>query len=223
MIRYFAIFVILVGLTSCSNAPELETGEIKILQLLRDALLQSQNKKSFIDSRNLISRSQIDAAAMPVIFVELETGQNGTLTPYPGKGVGKTWLGADGATVTLDRGILKATRGMGDDLMGSYSALPPWTNLDKNLISYPKKSSYLSGNNKIYEKKFKCTIKKNNKIETIEIWSVAFLATRYDEVCTYKGKKINNIYYVDDKRTVRRSRQHHSETLGYITIERLDR
>lgn len=210
------------GFTSCSNTPELETGNIKTLHLLKDAVLQLNNKNLFIDSRNLISRSQIDAAAMPVIFVELETGQNGTLTPYPGKGVGKTWLGADGATVTLDRGILKATRGMGDDLMGSYSDFPSWTKVDTDITSYSKKVSHLSGNNKIYEKSFKCKIKKNN-IETIKIWNVAFLTTKFNESCTYKREKINNIFYVDDKGIVRRSRQYHSETLGYITIERLDR
>ena len=37
------------------------------------------------------------------------------LTPIPGQGVGQTWLGADGATITLDKGVLKASRGMGND------------------------------------------------------------------------------------------------------------
>ena len=37
-------------------------------------------------------------------------GQNGTLTPYPGKGIGQTWLGADGATITMEQGVLKASK-----------------------------------------------------------------------------------------------------------------
>ena len=41
--------------------------------------------KRFIDARNLINREQIDAANTPVLFVELASGQNGTLTPYPVK------------------------------------------------------------------------------------------------------------------------------------------
>ena len=84
----------------------------------------------FVDARNLLSREQIDAAKIPVLFVELESGQNGTLTPYPGHGLGQTWLGADGATITLERGILKASRGMGDDLMGSSSSMPSWYKLE---------------------------------------------------------------------------------------------
>ena len=30
---------------------------------------------------------------------------------YPGQGVGQTWLGADGATITLEQGILTASEG----------------------------------------------------------------------------------------------------------------
>ena len=88
----------------------------------------------FIDARYLLSREQVDAAKTPVLFVELASGQNGTLTPYPGQGFGQTWLGADGATITLERGILKASRGMGDDLMGSSVSIPPWSKIYKKTI-----------------------------------------------------------------------------------------
>ena len=99
--------------------------------LLKKAFDSSNKPKQFIDARNLINREQIDAANIPVLFVELASGQNGTLTPYPGQGVGQTWLGADGATITLERGVLKASRGMGDDLMGSSSSMPPWSKINK--------------------------------------------------------------------------------------------
>ena len=94
-------------------------------------MINQTKPKQLIDARNLINRKQIDAANIPVLFVELASGQNGTLTPYPGQGVGQTWLGADGATITLERGILKASRGMGDDLMGSSSSMPPWSKINK--------------------------------------------------------------------------------------------
>ena len=93
--------------------------------------MQSKQPKQFVNARNLINRAQINAANVPVLFVELASGQNGTLTPYPGQGVGQTWIGADGATVTLERGILKASRGMGDDLMGSFSFMPNWSKINK--------------------------------------------------------------------------------------------
>ena len=39
----------------------------------------------------------------------VNSGQNGTLTLYPGESFGQTWL-ADGATITLDRGIIKGSK-----------------------------------------------------------------------------------------------------------------
>ena len=124
----FSLIVVSV-MASCSNTPELETGEIKTLASLEQAFKQLNKPKRFIDAQNLLTREQIDKAAVPVLFVKLPSGQNGTLTPYPGQGIGQTWLGADGATITLQRGVLMASRGMGDDLMGSTSSMPPWSEI----------------------------------------------------------------------------------------------
>ena len=52
----------------------METGEIQALQLLK-SFDSSNRQKQFIDARNLISREQIDAANVPVLFVELASGQ----------------------------------------------------------------------------------------------------------------------------------------------------
>ena len=127
MNKFFTNLAFILTVASCSNAPEMKTGEIQNLQLLKKAFDSSNNDNQFVDARDLINREEIDAANIPVLFVELASGQNGTLTPYPGQGVGQTWLGADGATITLERGVLKASRGMGDDLMGSSSSMPSWS------------------------------------------------------------------------------------------------
>ena len=87
MNKFFSSLCLIVILASCSNAPETETGEIRTLQLLKKAFDNSNKPKQFIDARNLINREQINAANIPVLFVELASGQNGTLTPYPGQGV----------------------------------------------------------------------------------------------------------------------------------------
>ena len=63
----------------------METGEIRTLQLLKKAFEDSNKPKRFMDARNLINREQIDAANMPIIR-RIGSGQNGTLTPYPGRG-----------------------------------------------------------------------------------------------------------------------------------------
>ena len=77
MNRFILISVLISILASCSNAPELETGEIKILEIFDRALKQSNQSKQFIDARFLLSRKQIDEAKVPVLFIELPSGQNG--------------------------------------------------------------------------------------------------------------------------------------------------
>ena len=223
MIKFLACLTLVFVLASCSNSQDMETGEIRTVQLLKRAFDSSNTPKRFIDARNLINREQIDAASMPVLFVELASGQNGTLTPYPGQGVGQTWLGADGATVTLDRGVLKASRGMGDDLMGSISSMPLWPKTHKKTEVYSRELKYITGNNKIDKLVVSCHVEKTNSEELLEIWDVNFKAEKFEETCFNDSLEFKNIYHVDAKGIVRRSTQYHSDTLGYILIERLDR
>ena len=223
MKKFLVTFVLVLTLGCCSNTPELETGEIKTLQLLKQVFETPNHSKKFVDARNLLSRDQIDAANIPVLYVELATGQNGTLTPYPGQGIGQTWLGADGATITLEHGVIKASRGMGDDIMGSSIFIPRWVKVNDNPSIYTRKISYLTGNNKFSARSFDCKIEKNNQKEIIKIWDLKFQVVRFEENCSHKKLNIKNTYYVDLDSIVRRSTQYHSDTLGYITIERLDR
>ena len=209
-------------LVACSNSPELETGEIRVLQLLKGSLDQNNKLKTNVDTRTLISRKQIDEFGIPVLFVQLETGQNGTLTQYPGEGIGQTWLGADGATVTLDQGALKATRGMGNDIMGGESSMPSWGSLNKT-TSYEKKLSYLTGNNKLDTRVYSCEITKFDGSKIERIWSVDFEVVHYEETCKSKHSTTKNQYYLDLSGIVRKSYQYHSKSIGYIMMERLDR
>ena len=195
MNRFFASLFFVVILTSCSNTTELETGEIRTLQLLQKSFDNSNKPKPFINARNLINRKQIDAANIPIIFVELESGQNGTLTLYPGQGIGQTYLGADGATVTLEKGILKASRGMGDDLMGSSTSMPPLSEINKNKVIYSRELSHITGNNTISKRVFVCDIQKTNGEELIKIWGIDFKVTKFEESCFDGTVKFKNIYY----------------------------
>ena len=223
MNRFLASLALIFILTSCYNTTDTKTGEIGTLQLLKNAFNNSNKPTRFIDARNLINREQIDAANTPVLFVELVSGQNGTLTPYPGQGVGQTWLGADGATITLEKGILKASRGMGDDLMGSSSSIPPWKKIDAKTQTYRRELDHITGNNKISKRIFSCDIQKGSSGKLIEIWGVKFKVTKFEEKCYNKDLTFKNNYHVDTQGIVRRSFQYHGDTLGSILLERLDR
>ena len=172
--------------------------------------------------KKIVTRKKIDKAQIPVLYIQLESGQNGTLTLYPGQGDGETWLGADGSTVTLDQGILKATRGMKMDLMGSNTSMPVWKNLN-GFSTYNRQVVYLGGNNQLHAKSFSCEIKTEGVKTFIRNLGVSFKTQLYNETCFNNEEIVNNIYFVDKKHIVRKSVQYHSPALGYLTIERLDR
>ncbi len=218
----FVIIVALATLISCSNSNEFETGEIKAIKMLRETLIARNTSTMLLDTRKVITRKKIDDAKIPVIFVELENGQNGTLTLYPGEGIGDTWLGADEATITLDNGIIKATRGMKSDVMGSASSMPSWLDI-KDTSNYARQISYLGGDNQSYFKTFSCSMKKKKKPLTIVIFDVRFDVQEYRETCISNTEILENKYFVDDKNVVRRSKQYHGPALGYLLVERLDR
>jgi len=216
------LLLLLIIITACSNSSDFETGEIKAIKNLREAISARNTPTRILDTRTIITRQKIDNAKIPVLFMELENGQNGTLTLYPGQGVGETWLGADGATVTMERGILKATRGMRSDVMGGTSSMPDWSKID-NTSSYGRQIAYLTGDNQIGPLTFSCKVKKQNEAVIITLFDVPFKTQEFVETCVHQSKTFTNSYFVDQNFTVRKSTQYHGPALGYITIERLER
>ena len=85
--RKHVLLLSLIILTACSNSSDFETGEIKAIKNLREAMLARDTPTRILDTRTIITREKIDEAKIPVLFMELENGQNGTLTLYPGQGV----------------------------------------------------------------------------------------------------------------------------------------
>lgn len=212
----------LVALSACGNSPELETGETKVLKIIKDKLDAPSGATAYIDARKVVSRDIIDSVGVPILFVEIDRGQNGTMSQYPGKGVGETWLGVDGSTITLDNGFLKATRGMGDDLMGNAISLEiNWS--DSEEVSYERQMAYLRLDNKTLIDEYSCTLAVLKGIETINLFDADFSVKHVQETCRGAAGSFVNDYYIDTEGVVRNSRQYQGEKIGYMTIARLDR
>ena len=222
MIRNLALSLSLLSLTACGNSIELESGERKVIKLIQDKLERPAGPAAYIDARKLVSRAIIDGVGVPILFVEIDRGQNGTMTQYPGEGVGQTWLGVDGSTVTLDQGMLKATRGVGDDLMGSKIFREiNWKNPSD--APYTRKLAYLREDNQTRAFEYECHLTDMEQYETIEVFDAKFRVRRIEETCLGDSSQFVNDYRVDASGLVRTSRQYHGEKIGYMTIERLDR
>ena len=217
---FFILF--LLALSACGNSPELETGETKVLKIIKDKMETPSGATAYIDARKLVSREILDSVGVPILFVEIDRGQNGTLSQYPGEGIGQTWLAVDGSTITLENGILKATRGMGDDLMGSEISLEiNWSDLED--VSYERRMAYLRLDNKTLISEYSCKITDMNSTETINLFDANFSVKHMQETCRGLAGSFVNDYYIDTEGLVRNSRQYQGEKIGYMTIARLDK
>ena len=211
----------LLTLLACGNSVELETGETKVLKIIKGKMDAPSGATAYIDASKVVSRDMIDGVGVPILFVEIDRGQNGTMTQYPGVGVGQTWLGVDGSTITLDNGFLKATRGIGDDLMGSEISLEiDWNDLKE--ISYKRRMAYLRFDNKMLINEYSCTLKDMKNLETINLFDADFSVNHMQESCLGDAGSFVNDYYIDTEGLVRNSRQYHGEKIGYMTIARID-
>ena len=214
--------LLLSALSACGNSPELETGETKVLKIIKDKMDAPSGATAYIDARKLVSREILDGVGVPILFVEIDRGQNGTLSQYPGEGIGQTWLAVDGSTVTLENGLLKATRGMGDDLMGSeISHEINWSDFDD--VSYERRMAYLRFDNQTLINQYYCSLTDMNNFETVNLFDAEFSVNHLQETCRGAAGSFVNDFYIDTEGLVRSSRQYQGEKIGYMTISRLDR
>ena len=222
MIKYLLLLASLGCLFACGNSIEIESGETKVIKLIQSEMKKPSGPAAYIDARKIVTRAMIDEANIPVLFIAIERGQNGTMTQYPGDGVGQTWLGADGSTITLENGMLKATRGVGDDLMGSeISRKINWTNLNTSV--YFRKFAYLREDNQIHVLEYECTIRDTDRRKTIEIFDAQYSVNHLQETCFDDSNKFTNDYFIDVNGLVRQSKQYHGEKIGHVQLERLER
>jgi hypothetical protein len=221
MIRLLVLFLGLTALTACSNSPDLTKGEIEIISLIRDAAQAQTTQENFVDARKLVTRDKIDASGMEVLFVELESGKNGTSIKYPGTNIGEVWLGVDGTTITFKNGHLIATRGLGEDLMSSEGTFPSF-HVISDSAKYLKMQSWLLDDNQIKSVNYSCTAAVESARKAITIFEKTFLVQRVLETCKADDSTIKNEYFFERNGIVRRSRQYHSPALGHIFFERLE-
>ena len=82
MKKLFSVLMLLL-VSSCGDQSIKKKAEIEAFKTILTSIEGSEAKKSFINVRKIISRDWIDQAKVPILFVELPSGQNGTLTLYP--------------------------------------------------------------------------------------------------------------------------------------------
>ncbi len=166
-----------------------------------------------------LSRATIEAASGPLIYAAvLQRGTSATLS-LAGTNSGKdTWIAVDGISLTVQDGLLIATRGLGDDLMAADVAKLRQGFQDGRQTR--RVHDYLTGQDEIRRQTYDCTMAAKGSTDIV-IFERRQSVTLYEETCTGSASVFLNRYWRDGSGVIWKSQQFVSPGVGHIEIQRL--
>lgn len=187
------------------------------------AMALSACSTAAVDPRQVLSREAIDRSDQPLILAELPSrAVAATLVRVGDRSGVETWQTAQGQTLSYRRGVLVATRGLGDDLMsadvgGTLAALRGGPQSD-----YPRLMTFLDGEGRTVFRAMQCEMGAPSAA-TVRSFSLDFTTSLTVEKCYATGLSVENRYWLDPGGEMRRSEQWVSPTLGSLATELVSR
>ena len=167
-----------------------------------------------------LTRAAIEAAPGDLLRVSLISFETtDVISQFGTKGTQTTWISADGASITLDRGLLIATRGVGDDLMGAEVSGAA-ASLLRGGGTHTRTLSFLTGLDQIETVTFQCQTVSTGT-DAITIFERTYATTVLEETCQNGSQRFKNTYWRDGSGVVWQARQWISAQSGYLGYQRL--
>ncbi|WGT51466.1 YjbF family lipoprotein [Thioclava nitratireducens] len=138
---------------------------------------------------------------------------NATLSLAGRNGTVETWRSGDDITVSVDRGVVVATRGLGDDLMAADSGPTLAALRSAKMDAYRRTYRFLKADNHADYVLLGCkmTAAGNETLAGLNL-------LRHEEQCRNPKMAITNIYWTDKTGRIQAGRQWVSPTVGQIAI-----
>lgn len=154
---------------------------------------------------------QVTIAALNARGLVTEAARNGQIV---------TWSTQDNRTISFLEGIVVATRGLGDDLMGADVAQTRDAFRGGAGDWGPRIHGYMNGEYQSYFMAFQCR-RTGSQFDTVQINGSARNTTRIDETCVNDEIQIENTYWRNGNGVMLKSRQWVSKGVGYMETERV--
>jgi hypothetical protein len=138
----------------------------------------------------------------------VQAGANGTRT---------TWIDSESISVTLDGGIVVATRGLPRDLMGA-EVRPTIQAIRAGGGTVQRQHDFLDDQDQIVSTVLDCVIE-GKGADGITRLGQSISTSRFEERCTSDGLSLTNIYWVNSTRGIVRSLQAVSPDAGYLQVD----
>ena len=176
------------------------------------------------DARSGLSPAVLAATTQPLLLVEAENiGASALLNQHARRDGTIDWRTGDNVSITLNRGVVIATRGFGDDLMSA--------DVDQTLAmlqnrptaqDYPRFLSRLDGEYQTEFESFLCR-RTGQDGETLNSYGRLRQTVKITELCRNPGGSFENTYWVGSDGTMWKSRQWVSPDIQYVETELLVR
>lgn len=226
--RTFLAGALILVLSACSSEKETKPGLGKIAlgmaqqRLKRKGVEQADATKA----KPQVTREQMQSLGSPVVFVSVPRFGTGVAAVELAKNSShRTFMGADQATVTLNNGIVTATRGLLVDLIAQELSIAPQDLFRGNFPkTYTKSQRHLTGESTLVTFDYNCAIAPMEQNETLEVFGKPHTVRQYTELCRRDGRAFQNNYWVEPKNgVVWKSNQSVSKEVGHVTLQRVVR
>lgn len=186
----------------CGNA-----GKPGLLQTLLQPLAAADTgpAPAAADLRAALTPAVLRQIGAPVIVADVPTiGGAAVLVAVATQNGVTTYLSGDGSSVSMQGGLIVATRGLGFDLMvADVGAVA--TALDAPPQRVTRTHHYLDGENHVVMRQFTCEVGASDRGVVVEH-------------CTGPETTFENRYFLTDKGAMTQTRQWISPRIGWITI-----
>ena len=140
-----------------------------------------------------------------------------TMVPAATNGSRVTWVDNENNTVTLENGLIVATRGLPRDIMGA-SVNGVWAAIRAGGGTAQRTHEFLDDNDQIAQELLQCSIVLKGS-ETVERLSQTLNSRRFEEICVGERLQLTNIYWLNSTGQLLRSLQAISADAGYLQID----
>ncbi|MEL6838164.1 MAG: YjbF family lipoprotein [Pseudomonadota bacterium] len=128
-----------------------------------------------------------------------------------------TWVDTENNTITLENGVVAATRGLPRDLMGADVG-QVWAAIRAGGGNAQRTHEFLTDRDQISQQLLQCRIAEQGS-DIVERLGQTLNSTRFEEKCAGEGLQLTNIYWVNRNGRLLRSLQAISPDAGYLQID----
>jgi|GEM_PF-2410375 len=222
---YLGLPLIIGLLAGCGSKPE-DTAPTNIRETLVTAIKARREAKETKGKPKAappeLTRAAVAHIEKPLLYIDVQKlGFKNLFALVAENGPYRTYLNNAKLSVTLNNGLVTATRGFGIDLLSQGISIPEESlfNLTNAPKFYTRTQQQLAKVKQAVELSYACVLERGD-IETVTIVEIDYELVKFTENCRNTDRAFKNYYWVDDDtKQVWKSAQSIGQEAGFFVTE----